>query len=149
MIPPTFIFDDTQEVLAARANRDRLAAGFLAFLLIGGGAAGLYVVLVQLLVPVFAGIDAWLVSSLCYAGLVVPVYLMHRRFAFRSDAAHGQALPRYVAVQILALGLVTLFSFVAYGMIGLPHLPASLLVIGLTSGVNFVVLRSWTFARRA
>ena len=47
-----------------------------------------------------------------------------------------------------SLLLAALFSFVAYGLLALPTVVASLLVIGLTSGVNFVVLQTWAFARR-
>jgi putative flippase GtrA len=145
MIPPTFIFDETQETIAARANQ---AHGLLAFLAIGAGAAALYIVLTQVFLPAFPGTEAWVVSTLCYAALVIPTYLLHRRYAFQSDAAHAYALPRYVAVQILALGFMTLFSFVAYGVAEMPHLPAAVLVIGLTAGVNFAVLRLWAFASR-
>src|SRR5690606_3788445 len=75
-----------------------------------------------------------------------PIYLLHRRFSFRSDAAHRQALPRYVSVQLMALVLAALFSFVIYGSLHLPPVAASILVVALTSGVNFMVLRSWAFA---
>lgn len=148
MIPPTFIFDETQETIAARAHQAQIADGLLAFLAIGVSAAMLYVVLTQVFLPAFPGIDSWLVSTLCYAALVVPTYLLHRRYAFRSDAAHRYALPRYMMVQILTLALVTVFSFVAYGVVGMPHLPAAMLVIGLTAGVSFAVLKIWAFASR-
>ncbi|MNW21468.1 hypothetical protein D3C71_2224120 [compost metagenome] len=47
----------------------------------------------------------------------------------------------------MALVLAALFSFVVHGVLGVPTVPASMLVIALTSGVNFAVLRSWAFAR--
>ena len=63
--------------------------------------------------------------------------------------AHSRALPRYVAVQLTSLALATLFSYVAYGVIGLPTLAAAVIVIVLTSGINFLVLRRWAFAEGA
>ena len=87
-------------------------------------------------------------SALCYGVFIVPVYLLHRRFSFGSDAPHRQALPRYAAVQGMAMLLATLFSVIAYGVLSMPTLLASILVVMMTSGVNFVVLRSWAFVHR-
>lgn len=118
----------------------------LSFLVIGGVAAASFVGLSAAGVALPTGLPKWLVSALCYAAFIVPVYLLHRRFSFRSDAPHAQALPRYVVVQVAGLALATAFSWLAYSLFGLPNVPAALLVIGLTSGVNFVVLRLWAFS---
>lgn len=117
-----------------------------AFVVIGGAAAFAFVGLSAAAVSVFRTPPAWLISSLCYAAFIVPVYLLHRRFSFQSGAAHSRALPRYIAVQLTSLGLATIFSYLAYGVIGLPTLVAATLVIGLTSAINFLVLRRWAFA---
>jgi putative flippase GtrA len=124
-------------------------AQLVAFLAIGGTAALSFAGVSAAAVTMLAGLPAWLVSSLCYAGFIVPVYLLHRRFSFPSDARHAQALPRYVAVQLCSLMLVALFSYLAYSVAGLPTPAAAMLVIGLTSGVNFIVLRRWAFAEGA
>jgi putative flippase GtrA len=116
-----------------------------AFLVIGGSAAVGFVGISSAAVSMFDSAPAWLVSSLCYAAFIVPVYLLHRRYSFQSDADHARALPRYVAVQLAGLALATLFSFVAYGVVGLPTLAAAAVVIGLTAGVNFLILRRWAF----
>jgi putative flippase GtrA len=126
--------------------RPRDAGGLVSFALIGGGAALTFVLVSSALVELFPGVDSWLISSLCYGASILPVYLLHRRFTFRSDAAHRTALPRYVAVQAMALLLATLFGYLLYGALALPSLPAALLVIALTSGVNYVVLKGWAFA---
>ena len=116
-----------------------------AFLLIGGAAAIAFVGVSSAAVAMFKTSPAWLVSSLCYAGFIVPVYLLHRRYSFQSTAGHAQALPRYVAVQLCGLALATVFSYVAYGIVGLPTLTAAIVVTALTSGINFLVLRRWAF----
>lgn len=116
-----------------------------AFLVIGGAAAISFVGVSSAAVALFDTVPAWLVSSLCYAAFIVPVYLLHRRYSFQSDTEHARALPRYVAVQLCGLALATLFSYVAYGVVGLPTLAAAMLVIAITSGVNFLVLRRWAF----
>lgn len=120
----------------------------LSFLVIGGGAALAFVALSSLVLGLGLPLADWIASALCYAAFIVPVYLLHRRFSFASSAPHERALPRYVAVQMVGLGLATLFSFVAYGVVGLPTLAASLLVIALTSAVNFLVLKVWAFGER-
>ncbi|MBI4922637.1 MAG: GtrA family protein [Devosia nanyangense] len=118
----------------------------LSFVVIGGAAAAVFVGLSAVAVALPTGLPKWLVSALCYAAFIVPVYLLHRRYSFRSEAPHGQALPRYVVVQVAGLALATGFSWLAYSLFGLANVPAALLVIGLTSGVNFVILRVWAFS---
>jgi putative flippase GtrA len=130
------------DVLPLVRKRD---SDLLSFILIGGGAALAFVLVSSLAIALLPFVDAWIVSSWCYAGFIVPVYLLHRRFSFRSHVAHGEALPRYVAVQMLALLLASGFGHVFHGVLALPSLPAGMLVIGLTSGVNFAVLKLWAF----
>jgi putative flippase GtrA len=125
---------------------ERAGGGLISFILIGGGAAASFVLLSSVLVMLLPMVEAWIVSAACYAGYIVPVYLLHRRFTFASDARHRQALPRYVVVQFMALLLATLFGYVFHGTMGLPSLPAAVLVIALTSGVNYLVLKGWAFA---
>ena len=130
----------------ATALRSPVLGQLLSFVAIGGVAAVSFVGLSTAAVSLASGLPAWLVSALCYAAFIVPVYLLHRRFSFRSEASHARALPRYVAVQLCGLALATGFSWLAYGVAGLPTAIAAMLVIGLTSGVNFVILRLWAFS---
>lgn len=121
--------------------------GVFNFIGIGAGGAGAFVVLSTVMMWLDPAAERWMINAACYAATILPVYLMHRRFSFDSDASHVQALPRYLAVQAMALMLAALFSFVINGVFALPTLFASMLVIALTSGVNYVVLRGWAFAR--
>ncbi|WP_240230235.1 GtrA family protein [Devosia lacusdianchii] len=129
------------------ASQAPLLGGLLAFIVVGAGGAAAFVLLSTIMISLQTGFAAWQVNAACYAATILPVYLLHRRFSFGSDASHWQALPRYVAVQGMALVLAALFSYVVHGFLSLPTLFASMLVIVLTSGVNFMVLRSWAFAR--
>lgn len=121
--------------------------GLLVFVGIGASASALFVVLSTALIWAGTGIADWVVNAGVYAAMIVPVYLLHRRYSFASDASHWQALPRYMTVQACALLLAALFSFVVRDRFAVPTVPASILVIGLVSGCNYVVLRSWAFAR--
>jgi putative flippase GtrA len=124
-----------------------IGSGILMFFVIGACAAGGFVVASTALIWLLPMFESWLVSTFCYAACIVPVYLLHRRFSFGSQAPHGHALPRYVAVQVMALALATMFSFLLHGTFALPSLMAAILVIALTSGLNYLVLRAWAFNR--
>ena len=127
--------------------RAPMFSGLLAFIAVGAAGAAAFVVLSTTLIWLDTGMASWVTNAACYAALIVPVYALHRRYSFDSDAPHSQALPRYMAVQFMALLLAALFSFVVHGVLAVPTVFASILVIALTSGVNFMVLRSWAFAR--
>lgn len=121
----------------------------VAFGAVGGIASLSFVALSTVMTGVETGLSDWVVSALCYALFIVPTYLAHRQFSFRSDASHAVALPRYVAVQVSGLGLAAVFSYLAYAILGLSSGWAALVVIGLTAAVNFMVLKLWAFAQRS
>lgn len=131
---------------AIEAPRAPMAAQLASFLVIGGGVATAYVALSTAAMTLPIPAPRWIISGFCYALFIIPAYLLHRRYSFSSSAPHGSALPRYVTVQLSALVLATLFSYLAYGVAGLPTPIAATLVIALTSGVNFMVLRLWAFS---
>ena len=116
------------------------------FVVIGGGAAVALIGVSAAAVTIFRNVPAWVVYSICHASFVLPVYLLHRRFSFNSTAAHGRALPRYIAVQAMSFGLAALLSYIAYTVLGLLPLIASTAVTVSTSAFSFVVSRYWAFA---
>lgn len=119
------------------------------FVLVGGGAALALAAVTTAMISLRTGVPDWLMGALCYAAFVVPVYLLHRRVSFRSTAAHRQAFPRYLAVQLSAIALVSVFSWLCYTVLGIETAIGSVIVLGLTAAVNFVVLRLWAFASGA
>ena len=127
--------------------RRSIVSELVPFLLVGGLAAAGYVVLSVVAIGLNTGIPDWIVSAVCYALFIVPVYLAHRQLSFRSTAPHTVALPRYVAVQVSALVLAAIFSFVCFSLLGMQTALAAVLVIVLTSGVNFILLKVWAFAQ--
>jgi putative flippase GtrA len=133
---------------AIEAPRPSPAAEVFSFLFVGGIAALCFIGLSMLMIDLKTGLPNWVVSALCYAAFIVPVYLAHRAYSFRSHAPHAVALPRYVAVQFSALTLAAIFSYVCYNLLGLETAAAAFVVIGLTSGVNFIVLKLWAFAHK-
>jgi putative flippase GtrA len=125
--------------------RVSMISQFLSFAVIGGSAAALFVALSTLMVELPTSAPDWLLSSICYAFFILPVYLAHRRFSFRSEAPHRHALPRYIVIQIFGLILATVFSYVCYGVFQMPTLSAAVVVVALTSGINFAIVRMWAF----
>jgi putative flippase GtrA len=132
--------------LAARAAQYSDFRDFFAFLLVGGSGAVAFIVLSSLMIELRTGAPDWLVSAFCWAALIVPVYLGHRSISFRSDAPHGQALPRYVLVQVVGVSLVAAFSYLAHHVLGLPSIAGATIVAVLVAGTNFAILKLWTFA---
>lgn len=129
-------------------GRRRVATELALFLLVGGGAALALAAVTTAMISLGTRMPDWVMGALCYAAFIGPVYLLHRRLSFRSHASHRQAFPRYLAVQLSAIGLVSLFSFVCYDVLGVETAVGSVIVLGLTAGVNFAVLRLWAFAAR-
>lgn len=128
-------------------TRERpVATELLWFLAVGGGGALVLAAVTTAMISLHTGIPDWAMAALCYAAFIGPVYLLHRRLSFRSDAAHRVAFPRYVAVQLSAIVLVSLFSWVCYSMLGVATAIGSVIVLGLTAGVNFAALKLWAFA---
>lgn len=117
----------------------------LAFVVIGGGAAALFIALSTFVLGLDTGIPRWLASTACYGLLVVPVYLLHHRFTFRSSVPHAVALPKYMATQAMAVVVSAAMAIPVYHLLHLAPLPGSILVTGLTSVGSYVVLRVWTF----
>jgi putative flippase GtrA len=132
--------------LAARAAQLGDLRDFAAFLLVGGSGAVGFILLSTLMLELRTGAPEWLVSGLCWAAMIGPVYFAHRAVSFRSDAPHAQALPRYVMVRVLGVTLAAIFSHVAHGVLGFSSLAGSVAVAGLTAGVNFAILKLWAFA---
>ena len=134
--------------LEAFAERSAFAE-LVAFIVVGGTGAVAFVLLSTFVVGAPWGPPKWLGSTFCYALLILPVYAAHRRFTFRTDLPHRQALPRYAGVQCASLLLASLFSYLVYETVGLAPLFGSVIVTGLTSGVSFMVLKLWAFRRTA
>jgi putative flippase GtrA len=141
--------DVSLETLPLKATgapaRVSMISQFLSFAVIGGSAAALFVALSTLMIELPISAPDWLLSSICYAFFILPVYMLHRRFSFRSEAPHRHALPRYIVIQIVGLILATVFSYVCYGVFQMPTLSAAIVVVALTSGINFAILRTWAF----
>jgi putative flippase GtrA len=128
----------------ARARESGVAAQFLKFA--ASGAVGTliqYAILVGL--SEGFGVDSVLASAIGFACSAIVNYLLAHRLVFRSSAQHRRALPTFLLVASIGLGLNTaiMYALVEYG--GVHYFLSQLAATGIVLCWNFTVNRLWTF----
>lgn len=76
-----------------------MSGKFVRFLIVGGGCALLYFILMWFC-RTRLGLTPFLATISAYGGSVCVAYTLQHRWTFRSDAAHQVALPRYALAQV-------------------------------------------------
>ena len=76
-------------------------------------------------------------------------YLMNRSYTFRSDAPHGTAVIRFIAVLAVGLGLNLLLMQLFTVRLGWPYLIAQMLTTGLVLFWHFAGNALWSFTHPA
>lgn len=135
---------NTEKHTRASAALQRLLKRFVGFTLVGAvGTTGHYTVLL-LLVEVL-GIE---VVTASVAGFIVGGvinYTLNRRLVFRSQRAHGEALPRFFAVAGVGLvGNALLMSLLTYRW-GIHYVVAQLVTTAVLLVWHFTANALWTF----
>ena len=135
-----------------RANRGEAGGGaqalpFLAakFLGASGLATALQYALLVVLVEL-GDVSAVPASVAAYSGGSGLNYWLRRGFVFRSRARHRRAVPRYLVVAGVGLGLTGLMMRLGVHELGLPYPLAQVAATGVVLGWNFTAHRLWTFA---
>ena len=72
-------------------------------------------------------------------------YLLNRRYTFRSDKRHREALAKFLIIAALGLALNASFMFVFVEILGLYYLLAQVISTGLVLVWNFAGNKFWTF----
>jgi putative flippase GtrA len=85
-------------------------------------------------------------SMVAYAGGSSLNYGLRRSFVFRSRALHRRALPRYLVVAAVGLGLTGLLVRLGVDLLSLPYPLAQVMATAVALGWNFTAHRLWTFA---
>lgn len=116
------------------------------FVLVGASVALIYVIMCTFALHRFVQFPKPLVTFVCYCILILPTYLLHHGFSFKSGASHKKALPSYIIVQIIGMILNYIFSHIAFNWFHLPNLMGSAIITALTSITSFIILKLWTFA---
>jgi putative flippase GtrA len=88
--------------------------------------------------PVFA-------STLGFIAAVADSYLLNRSWTFKSDAAHGETLWKFVVVSLIGLGLNTAMMTTLVGYFHWWYLWAQLATLLVVPASNYLLNRHWTF----
>lgn len=114
------------------------------FVVVGVAAAGLLFALTWALAAL--GLPAFAAGTAGYAGAFAFAYTAQRNWTFGGRAAHGRALPRYLAVQLFCAGLAGLSAHAASAWLGWPAFAVSGFATGVASAAGFVLSLTWAFA---
>lgn len=127
--------------LIAQARR------FAHFALLGlVGTAAHYALLVALVE--LAGADPVVGAGAGFGLGALVNYLMSHRFVFRSQRAHQEALPRFLAVAVAGLLWTALLMELFTRYLGWPYLAAQILTTGILLFWHYAGNALWTFRHR-
>ncbi|GAB2528418.1 GtrA family protein [Microbulbifer agarilyticus] len=119
-----------------------LARRLGSFILVGGIATAVQYLLLIALVELF-GVFAVAASAVAYGGAALVSYLLNFHVTFSGRAGHRQALPRFIAVVIIGLGVNTL-SFTVL-LVFLPYLFAQVGATLVTLVSNYLLHQYWIY----
>lgn len=132
------------------SRRTRLIARLRHILLFAAlgviGTAAHYAVLITLVQSGAAGPVLGSSAGFLVGGLTN--YILSHRVVFRSDKRHSEAMGKFFVVAGVGLALnATLMALLTHGL-GLPYLPAQVLVTGLLVLWHYAGNALWTFRAR-
>lgn len=117
----------------------------LRFLMVGGLCTALqYLVLVAGVELLHA--NAVAASAAGFLGSAAVNYLLNRRFTWGSEAPHGPAVRRFIAVLVVGLALNVLGMRLLHGYLHWHYVLSQVLTTVVTVSWNFAGHRHWTFA---
>jgi putative flippase GtrA len=96
-----------------------------------------------------ARIGAAPASVLAYGLAGMFSYLGHKRFTFRSSAAHAAEAPKFIVASMLGAGVATAAPLVLTDRLGLPPIVAIAFACVVIPLMNYLILDLLVFARRS
>jgi putative flippase GtrA len=119
---------------------------FVQYTLVGGGATAVHYALLLCLVEAAQVAPGWAAAIGAAAGALVG-YVGNRRFAFAGSAArHRQALPRFLTVAALGVGVSGSVVWFGSAVLGLHYVIAQLIATTLVLVLGYQLNRAWSFA---
>jgi len=126
-------------------NRPNWQLQFILFTGVGAiGTVAHYVLLIILVEMFGANVVAASTAGAILGALVN--YSLNRRFTFRSDKRHGEALTKFLIIAALGLAFNSFFMFVFTEILHVHYLLAQIFSTGLVLVWNFAGNRLWTFS---
>ncbi len=86
---------------------------------------------------------------LAYSISIVVAFVLHRTFVFKVQGSLLRDFVSFVGVNSFGLGLNLVLMFVAVSVIGVPPVPAQVIVLGLVAIASFYGHRHISFRRKA
>jgi putative flippase GtrA len=112
--------------------------------MVGGLCTALqYVILIALVEGL--GIFAALASTIGYIVSSAVNYYLNYSFTFRSDAAHGRSVPRFLLISGCGLVLNGTITYLGTAILGLHYLIAQVAATIVALLWNFLANLRWTF----
>ncbi|MGD0502389.1 MAG: GtrA family protein [Steroidobacteraceae bacterium] len=134
----------SKPLVRLRPHRHAIAHKFLRFLMVGGLCTALqYVILIALVEGL--GIFAALASTIGYIVSSAVNYYLNYSFTFRSDAAHGRSVPRFLLISGCGLVLNGTITYLGTAILGLHYLIAQVAATIVALLWNFLANLRWTF----
>lgn len=122
-------------------------SAFVRYVVVGGAATLLHLLVLQGLIWGRVCVP-WTASAMGFIAACALNYTLQRLWVFRSSRSHAAALPRYVAITTVMLGVNTLL-FSALVRLGLTPVVAQLLTTGCVFLLNYFGNSRVTFAARS
>jgi putative flippase GtrA len=110
-----------------------------------GIAATLVHAAVGLTLESAAALSAFVANLIAFSVAFLVSYFGHRRFSFRSEAAHSRALPRFGAVALTGLALNQMLVLAIVNGGGLPYAVALAVIVATVPALTYVLSRLWAF----
>jgi putative flippase GtrA len=119
----------------------------LRFLFVGGTTTILYFGLILLLVEGVA-LHTTVASTVAYIFVGFYNYLLHYHWTFATDAPHGLALAKYLLTCVGGLVLNALVMHVGVMLVPVHYMAVQLLALGIVVCWSLLISTLWVFARK-
>ncbi|MDR3373943.1 MAG: GtrA family protein [Ancalomicrobiaceae bacterium] len=124
-----------------------LAPQFVRYVGVGfAAAAAHYGVLFALVQSGLTGAVAGALAGFVVGGIVS--YSLNRRFTFRSDRGHDEAVPRFILITVIAFGLTGALMWLFAEHFGIHYMLAQVITTVIVLFWTFAGNRFWTFTER-
>lgn len=114
------------------------------FILVGGSAALLYLILATLLFE-FLNLPEWLASAIAWTLCIIPAYYGQKTLTFNSQSDHRTSFPRYLISQIIAIILSAILSFILSHLTTTHHIVIFITVVLLVTSTSYIFQHFWVF----
>ena len=91
------------------------------------------------------GVDPVKANLIGYASGGIISYLLNRRWAFRSERLHAEAIWRFAVVAGCGFALTGAFTYLFHERLGIPYIIAAVMTSAVVLCWNFAMNRTWTF----